>query len=142
MESHELLRKTLKKVLDEDPDLEVIGDMGDGNELFEFLEISKVEPNMVIVDLFAPSLRGVRDLRKVKLLHPQVGVLVISMFENQEYIHEVLSDGADGYLIKKEANAELFTAINKIRKGGIYLPPLFCGNLVQEPVRVQQAWKG
>jgi DNA-binding NarL/FixJ family response regulator len=130
MEAHELLRKALKRVLDDDPDLEVIGDMGNGNELFEFLKISKSVPNMVIVDLFAPSLHGVRDLRKVKLLHPEVGVLVMSMFENQEYLHEVLSNGADGYLIKKEASAELFSAIARIRKGGIYLPPLFSGKRV------------
>jgi two-component system, NarL family, response regulator NreC len=137
MEAHELLRKTLKKVLDEDPDLEVIGDMGGGHELFEFLEISKLVPNMVIVDLFASSLHGVREIRRLKLIHPEAGVLVMSMFENQEYMHEVLSNGADGYLIKREANTELFSAIARIRKGGFYLPPLFSGKLVQEPVRVQ-----
>jgi DNA-binding NarL/FixJ family response regulator len=127
MEAHELLRKTLKKVLDEDPDLEVIGDMGGGNELFEFLKIGKLVPNMVIVDLFASTLHGVREIRGLKLIHPEVRVLVMSVFENQEYIHEVLSNGADGYLIKRAANTELFPAIARIRKGGIYLPPLFCG---------------
>jgi len=130
MEAHELLRKALKRVLDEDPDLEVIGDMGNGNELFEFLEISKLEPNMVIVDLFAPTLHGVRDLRRVKLLHSEVRVLVMSLFENQEYLHEVLSNGADGYLIKKEANTQLFPAIARIREGGIYIPAPLCGKVV------------
>lgn len=129
MESHSMLRQALIKILEDDGDLEVIGEMGSGGELFEFLECSKSVPNMAILDLFAPTLQGVEDMRRIKLLHPKVSVLVLSMYENQEYLHEVLSNGAEGYLLKKEANTELFLAIAKIREGGIYIPPFPCGLL-------------
>ncbi len=127
MEAHAMLRQALRKILEEDGDFEVIGEMGTGDELFEFLECSKAVPNMVIIDLFAPTLRGVEGMRRLKLLHPKVRVLVLSMHENHEYMHEVLSNGAEGYLLKKEANTELFSAIARIREGGIYHPPLLCG---------------
>ena len=130
MEAHELLRKALKSVLDEDPGLEVNGEMGNGNEMFEFLEISKLEPNMVIVDLFAPTLQGIEGMRRLKLLHPNVRVLVLSMYENHEYLQEVLSNGAEGYLLKKEADTELLSAIARIREGGIYIPPPLCESLM------------
>jgi len=126
MEAHELLRKALKRVLDEAPDLEVIGDMGNGNELFKFLEWGELVPNMLILDLYAPSLHGVEDMHRIKFRHPEVKVLVLSMHENQEYLHNALSNGAEGYLLKKEADTELCSAINKIRKGEIYTPPFLC----------------
>ena len=130
METHAMLRQALRKILEEDGNLEVIREMGNGDELFEFLECSKRVPNMVIVDLFASTLQGVEGMRRLKLLHPKVRVLVLSMYESHEYLHEVLSNGAEGYLLKKEANTELFSAIARIREGGIYLPPLLCGKLM------------
>jgi len=130
METHAILRQVLREILEEDGNLEVIGEMGNGDELFEFLECSKLVPNMVILDLFAPTLQGVEGMRRLKLLHPKVKLLVLSMYENHEYLHEVLSNGAEGYLLKKEANTELFSAIARIREGGIYLPPLLCGKLM------------
>ena len=127
MEAHAALRQALRKILEEDENLEVIGEMGTGDALFEFLECSKLVPDMVILDLFAPTLQGVEGMRRLKLLHPKVSVLVLSMHENHEYLHKVLSNGAEGYLLKKEANTERFSAIARIREGGIYQPPLLCG---------------
>ena len=123
METHAILRQVLREILEEDGNLEVIGEMGNGDELFEFLECSKLVPNMVILDLFAPTLQGVEGMRRLKLLHPKVKLLVLSLYENHEYLHEVLSNGAEGYLLKKEANTELLSAIARIREGGIYIPP-------------------
>jgi DNA-binding NarL/FixJ family response regulator len=129
MEAHTMLRQALRKILEGDGGLEVVGEMGNADELFEYLDCSKPVPNMILLDLFAPTLQGVEGMRRIKLLHPKVSVLVLSMYENHEYMHEVLSNGAEGYLLKKEANTELFLAIARIREGGIYLPPLLCGKL-------------
>ena len=127
METHAMLRSALRKIIEEDGDLEVIGEMGTGDELFGSLERSKPGPDMLLLDLFAPTLQGIEGMRRLKLLHPNVRVLVLSMYKNHEYLHEVLSNGAEGYLLKKEANTELLYAIARIREGGIYIPPSLCG---------------
>jgi len=130
METHTMLRRALNGLIGEHADLAVFGEMGNGDELFKFLECNKLVPDMIILDLFAPSLRGVKDMHRLKLSHPEVKVLVLSVHENQEYLHHALSNGAAGYIIKKEANTEMFPAINKIRDGGIYIPPSLCEKLL------------
>ena len=127
METHAMLRQALKKIMEGDGDLEVIGEMGTGDELFDYLERGKPGPDMVILDLFASTLRGVEGLRRLKLLYPKIRVLVMSIHEDEAYLKEVMSSGAEGYLLKKEMNIELFSAIARIREGGRYHPPLLCG---------------
>lgn len=130
METHATLRQALRKIIEEDGDLEIIVEAGTGDQLFDSLERSKPGPEMLILDLFAPTLQGIEGMRKLKLLHPKAKVLVLSMHENQEYLHHALSNGAEGYVLKSQANTELYPAIDKIRKGGIYISPLLCERLV------------
>ena len=127
MEKHAMLRQALRKIIEEERDFEIIEETGTGDELFDFLECTKSGPDMVILDLFAPTLKGIEGMRRLKLLHTTVKVLVLSLYENHEYLDEVLSTGAEGYLLKKEANTELLSAIARIREGGIYIPPALSG---------------
>jgi DNA-binding NarL/FixJ family response regulator len=79
---------------------------------------------MVILDLSMPNLGGIGAAQRIKRLHPGVKVLILTMHNTWEYFHQAIIAGADGYLLKEEANMELFPAIEKIRKGEVYVSPL------------------
>jgi DNA-binding NarL/FixJ family response regulator len=118
-DDHALFRQGLRRIIEGVGDLEVAGEAGDGLELLGLLEQAPV--NLVILDLSMPKLRGLEALRQIRCRFPQVRLLVLTM--HKEYLHEALSLGASGYLVKEDADRELFTALERIRQGGIYLSP-------------------
>ena len=123
-DDHEVLRKILKRILAERGDLEVNGEAADGFELLNLLKIGKLTPHMAIVDLNMPNLGGIETTRRIKTTYPKVKVLILTIHKEQEYLDQALSAGAEGYLLKEDANTELFSAIETIRHGGIYVSPL------------------
>ncbi len=125
-DDHVLIRQGLGEILKGDSGLAVIGEAGDGLELLELL--TKVTPHLVILDISMPNLRGIEALQTLKLKYPQVRVLVLTM--HKEYLHQALSAGADGYLLKEDADRDLFSAIENIRQGRIYLSPRLAGEVL------------
>jgi DNA-binding NarL/FixJ family response regulator len=120
---HALLRQGLRRILRERPDMEVIGEAEDGVELFDLLNSSKLIPQMVILDLSMPNLRGTEAIHKVKAIRPDVKVLVLSLHKDKEYLNQAISHGAEGYLLKEDVDKELLPAIELIRKGNVYVSP-------------------
>lgn len=118
-DDHVLIRQGLGKIIEGVGDLEVIGEAGDGFELLALLKT--VAPELVVLDISMPNLRGIEAIRVIKGKYPGVKMLVLTM--HKEYLHQALSAGADGYLLKEDADRELFSAIENIRQGGIYLSP-------------------
>ena len=119
---HALLRQGLKRILGETSDMEVIGEAEDGVELFDLLVSSQSVPQMVILDLSMPNLRGTEAIHKVKAIRPDIKVLVLSMYKDKEYLNQAMSHGAEGYLLKEDVDTELLPAIEKIREGSLYVP--------------------
>ena len=70
-----------------------------------------------------PRLRGIEAAREIKGRWPRIKILVLTMHKDKEYLYQTISAGADGYFLKKDADAELFSAIEKIRKGSMYVSP-------------------
>ncbi len=118
-DDHILIRHGLRKIIESVADLEVAGEAGDGLELLELL--NGTVPHMAILDISMPNLRGIDAIAGIKMKHPDVKILILSM--HKEYLSQALSAGADGYLLKEDADSELFSAIEHIRKGKIYLSP-------------------
>jgi two-component system response regulator NreC len=116
-----LYRLALKRILEEKSDLEIVGEANDGFELLSILSSVKPIPQMAIVDISMPNLGGIKATSKIKSTYPGVKVLILSIHREKEYIREALAAGADGYLLKEDADTELFSAIKKIRQGGVYL---------------------
>jgi DNA-binding NarL/FixJ family response regulator len=120
-DDHALLRQGLKKIIDERPGLSVIGDVGDGLSLLGL--VKKTAPRMVIADISMPNLRGIEAIGELKKLRPAVKVLILTMHKEVEFVDQAVSAGADGYLLKENADSELFAAIDTIRQGRFYLSP-------------------
>jgi DNA-binding NarL/FixJ family response regulator len=129
-DDHLMLRQGLKRILAERKELEVIGEANCGLELLKLLK--SVIPDMVILDISMPGLRGLEAIREIKGIHPGVKVLILTMHKDKEYLHQAIAVGAQGYLLKEDADTELFTAIKMIRQGKLYLSPYFSKDLPED----------
>ena len=123
-DDHVLIREGLRRILGEDASLEIIGEAGDGLKLLNLLKRSELIPNLIILDISMPNLSGIEATRQIKMIHHDIKILILSMHKDEEYVSHALSAGADGYLLKEDSDRELFTAINMIRRGKIYVSPL------------------
>lgn len=130
VDDHTLVRQGLKRIIGEMADLEVIGEAGDGLELLKLLE--KITPHMILLDISMPNLRGNEAIREIKALHPEVKILILSMHKEKEYLYQAISAGANGYFLKEDADTELFTAIETIRRGKVYISPLLSGDVADD----------
>ena len=137
-DDHAMFRQGIKNIIEGAEEMEVVGEASDGLELLEILK--KVTPDMVILDISMPNLRGLEATREIKTVSPEVKVLILTMHKDKEYVYYAISAGAEGYLLKEDADTELFAAIEKIRQEGRYLSPLLSGGLTHE--LIQSSHKG
>jgi DNA-binding NarL/FixJ family response regulator len=119
-DDHAILRQRIKKIIEENPELKVIAEVGDGLELIDYLDKNSLA-DMVILDISLPKMRGIEATKKIKEKYPEIKVLILTMHKAKEYMNQALAIGANGYLLKQEIDSELVAAISTIRNGGIYI---------------------
>ncbi len=124
-DDHALVRHGIKRIIQEDHELLVVDEAEDGLELLHLLE--KSTPDMVILDISMPRLRGQEALKLIKGLHPKVKILILTMHGNKEYFYQAMAKGADGYLLKEDADRTLLLAIHTIRSGKSFISPRLFG---------------
>jgi DNA-binding NarL/FixJ family response regulator len=135
-DDHALFRKGLRRILEEMPDLKVIGEAEDGLGLLNLLK--ELAPHMVILDISMPKVRGLDVIHEIKRTYPDVKILILSMHKDIEYLQQAMSSGADGYLLKEDADTELFSGIKKIRQGGKYVSPHLSEMLREDWVQLRR----
>lgn len=126
-DDHRMFRLGIRKILEKDQGIEVVGEAGDGLKLLELLRT--VTPDLIILDVSMPNLRGIEATREIKKILPNVKVLILSMHRDKEYVCSAISAGAEGYLLKEDADTDLFAAIEKIRREGHFISPLLASEL-------------
>jgi DNA-binding NarL/FixJ family response regulator len=132
-DDHVMFRQGIKNILEKDENIKVIGEVSDGLKLLELLKL--VTPDMVIMDISMPNLRGLEATREIKMILPDVKVLILTMHKEKEYVYHAISAGAEGFLLKEDADTELFSAIEKIQQGGLYITPILSEDLIEEIVK-------
>ena len=120
-DDHAMFREGIRKIIERIDDVFISGEVNDGLELLDFLKRSC--PELVILDLSMPNLRGLEAIREIKALYPQVKILVLTMHRKKEFIRQALADGADGFLLKEDPGGELVRAVQAVKKGEKYLSP-------------------
>ena len=135
-DDHALLRQGLKRILSEIAGLEVVGEARDGLELLQM--VNAVPCDLIIIDISMPNLRGIEAIHEIKARLPNVKILVLTMHKDSEYLRQAFSAGADGYLLKEDADAELFSAIEKIRKGKIFITQKLSEDLTDDWARIKR----
>ena len=118
-DDHVMMREGIKSMIDAVPGIVVTGEAGDGLKLLKMLK--KSQPDMVILDISMPGLRGLEAAREIHSLYPDVHVLMLSMHKSEEFLSMALASGAKGYLLKEDSGDELLQAIDRIRNGETYL---------------------
>jgi len=121
-DDHVLVRQGIKRIIEEDRGMQVVGEAGDGQELLELLE--KITADLVILDISMPRLRGLEAAAIIKKRYPATRVLILSMHRNREYQRQAMANGVNGYLLKEDADVALFTAIEAVRIGKSFSSPL------------------
>jgi DNA-binding NarL/FixJ family response regulator len=127
-DDHAMFREGIRRIIERIEDVVVSGEVNDGLELLAMLKGSC--PDLVILDISMPNLRGLEAIREIKKLYPQVKVLVLTMHRKKEFIHRALADGADGFLLKEDPSDELIRAVQTVKKGEKYLSPLISDALI------------
>ena len=136
-EDHTIVRKGLRSLLDGEAGIEVVGEAEDGRAAVEHAR--QLRPDVVLMDIAMPGLNGLEATRQLKRQFPEVKVLVLTMYANEEYIFQILRAGASGYVVKKAAPGELVTAIQTVHRGDFYLSPSISRTVIEEYVRQAEA---
>jgi DNA-binding NarL/FixJ family response regulator len=121
VDDHMMLREGLRAILEAQPDLDVVGDAPDGLEAIRLID--RVAPHVVVMDIAMPGMNGLEATRRIKKAHPDCRVLILTQYEDREYILSVMKAGAVGYVLKRSAGAELASAIRSVWAGEPALDP-------------------
>ncbi len=145
-DDHVMFRRGIRRIIQSISDVEVVGEANDGFELIEILKTTS--PQLVILDISMPNLRGLEATREIKIIDPEVKVLILTMHKDREYLYHAFAAGAEGYLLKEDADSELISAIDTLKKGGTYISPLLAPQMADlfmeksRPAREQSASAG
>jgi DNA-binding NarL/FixJ family response regulator len=135
-DDHVLVRHGLRLILEENSNLEISAEVGDGLELLSVLQ--KINPDMIILDVSMPNLRGIEAIPEIRRIRPNVKVLMLTMHKEEDYLYQAISAGANGYLLKDDAEKELFSAIEHIKNGKIYISPSLADQSMQNWARLRR----
>lgn len=129
-DDHTLLRNGICALLADEQDMMIVGEADDGREAVRLA--GQLKPNVVLMDIAMPLLNGLEATRQIKHEHPEINVLVLTMYDHEEYFREMLEAGASGYIIKRAAATELVSAIRSIYNGEAVLSPAITRLLLED----------
>jgi DNA-binding NarL/FixJ family response regulator len=132
-DDHTILRDGIRALLEDEPDMLVIGEAEDGRTAVKLA--CQLKPDVVLMDIAMPLLNGLEATRQIKRECPQVNVLILTMHENEEYIRQVLASGAMGYILKDAAARELLDAIHAVQRGEAVLSPAITRLVIENYLR-------
>jgi len=135
-DDHTILRKGLKALLGRVSDIEVVGEARTGTEV-----VTQVEdhvPDIVVMDIGMPELNGIEATKRILKMYPDTRILILTVHSNEEYIYQIFSAGAKGYLLKDSAPDELLTAIRAVLRNEKYLSPKLSSIVIDEYINPRQ----
>src|SRR5260370_2731710 len=120
-DDHNVLRKGLRRILEEEPDLQVVGEAGNGREAVNLAH--SLRPDIVVMDIAMPLMNGLEATRQILKRNSDMNVLILSMYSDENYVVQVLRAGARGYLLKDTAEEDLITAVRTVANGQPFFSP-------------------
>ena len=118
-DDHATIRQGLKLLIDAQPDMQVVGEAGDGRAAIDRVE--QLRPDVIVMDISMPGMNGLNATRTLKDLHPESRVVALTRYSDDAYLQELLRAGVAGYVLKQSASIELLQAIRAAAVGGQYL---------------------
>jgi len=129
-DDHGIVREGLRRLLESETDIRVCGEASDGREVLDQVELQR--PDVVVLDITMPRLGGLETLERLRAMHPEVKVVLLSVHSDPPFIQSAISLGADGYVLKNGRAVEIVTAIHAVTKGGSYFSPVVAREIVEQ----------
>jgi NarL family two-component system response regulator LiaR len=120
-DDHAVVREGTRRVLEQEPDIDVVGEAGDGEEAVEMA--TSLKPDVAIIDISMPKMDGIEATRRIKAACPSVNVLILTAYDDDQFIFSLLEAGAAGYLLKTVRSRELVDAVRAVYSGESVLHP-------------------
>ncbi len=139
-DDHTLIRAGIRALVEKLPAVKVVGEAKDGREALRL--VKEQQPDLILMDVAMPGLNGLEATRRVSKEFPDVKVIILSMYANEEYVREAINAGAAGYLVKRSAAAELEHAITAVARGEKYFSPLVSTQISKDggQLSADRAW--
>ncbi len=121
VDDHALVRRGFRRMLEDDAEISVVGEAGDGNEAVRLA--CELQPNVVVMDCAMPELSGIEATRRILQKYPEAGILMLSMHSEETLVSQALEAGARGYVLKNAMDLDLVSAVKNIAAGKTVLDP-------------------
>jgi NarL family two-component system response regulator LiaR len=128
-DDHPLVREALRRALDGEEDMEVVAEAADGEQAVKLA--SELKPDVAVMDIVMPKLNGIEATRKIKTIAPDIAILILTAYDDDEYVLGLLDAGAAGYLLKSARGRDLAGAIRAIKSGESVLHPKIIAKLLK-----------
>ncbi len=128
-DDHALVRQGLCRIIEEVNGYNVIGETGDGLEITPL--VRRLKPDMIVLDISMPHLRGIEAIHRIRKINKKVKILILTMHKNEDYVYDCLVAGAQGYILKEDADTELISAIETIKQGKVYVSASFASEVIK-----------
>lgn len=129
-DDHTIVRSGVRLLLEAEPDIEVVGEALDGNEVIMMAET--LHPDVILMDIAMPIMDGLEATRQIKERWPDIKILVLTMHRSDEYFFEMLKHGASGYVLKGADPGELIKAVRVVARGEVFLYPTMAQKLLRD----------
>jgi two-component system response regulator NreC len=139
-DDHALFREGVKTILSTQPDIEVIGEAADGKEAVE--EAIRLNPNVVLMDISMPVLKGFDAVRRIRKVRPDAKVLILTVYDDEDLVARCLDAGAAGYVLKDSPPLQLVYAIQTVYRGQQYMSPRVLTGVVRQYISQPADFKG
>ncbi len=133
VDDHTILREGVRALLAGEPEIVVVGEAADGQEAVD--KVEALRPDIVLMDMVMPRMNGLEATARIRQRHSDVKVLILSMYDDDEYVQQVIQAGASGYLLKGMAADDLVLAIHEVYSGSSFLNPAVAAKLIEDYVR-------
>ena len=135
-DDHDIVRAGLKSLLERQEDIEIVGEAADGRELVRLAE--KLAPSIVVTDIAMPQLNGIDATAQILHHDPDIRVIILSMYADEEFLVRALTAGVKGYLLKDAVQADLLRAVRAVATGRSFFSPAIAQTLAEDYVRQLQ----
>lgn len=130
VDDHTLVREGFAKMLELEPQFEVLGQSSSAKDVLE--KTKALKPDIILMDIKLPGINGIEATKMIKKEHPDVEVIILSMYDEEEYVMESVKAGASGYVLKDISQEELFSAIKVVHSGGSLIQPGLARKVLKE----------
>ena len=136
-DDHALFREGTRSILEQEPDIEVVAEAKDGVEAVEF--VNEFQPDVALIDIAMPRVNGIEATKQIKARHPTTAVLILTAYDNDQYILALLEAGAAGYLLKNVKGDDLVNAMRAVNSGEAVLHPVIAQKVLHRLTASEQS---